>query len=136
MKPEFNGVHEDILGSVDLSPQAPPAKDYSVQRRWDRVRLSTHIKVHRTLDGVVETTDGQAQDLCIGGIGAYIPNTFAVDEIVTVEFVLPLGQRPIKFEAVVRDANGFRYGFEFLRVKDDELTQLRESIAAFALKAV
>ena len=136
MKPEFNGVHEDILGSVDLSPQAPPAKDYSVQRRWDRVRLSTHIKVHRTLDGVVETTDGQAQDLCIGGIGAYIPNTFAVDEIVTVEFVLPLGQRPIKFEAVVRDAKGFRYGFEFLRVQDNEATQLRESIAAFALNAV
>jgi PilZ domain len=136
MKPEFNGEHEDILGSVDLSPQAPRAEEYSVQRRWDRVRLSTHIKVHRTLDGVFETTDGQAQDLCIGGIGAYIPNTFAVDEMVTVEFVLPLGHRPIKFEAIVRDAKGFRYGFEFLRVQDNEATQLRESIAAFALKAV
>ena len=111
-------------------------KEYPVQRRWDRVRLSTHIKVHRTIHGVVETTDGQAQDLSIGGIGAYVPNTFALDENVTVEFVLPFGQRPIRFEAVVRDANGFRFGFEFLRLKDDEATQLRDSIAAFAVKAV
>ena len=136
MKPEPKGERDDLLGLLDPAPQAPASESYPVQRRWDRVRLSTHIKVHRKVDGAVETTDGQAQDLCIGGIGAYIPNTFAVDEMVTVEFVLPLGQRPIKFEAVVRDAKGFRYGFEFLRVQDDEVTQLRESIAAFAVKAV
>lgn len=112
----------------------PTAPDYAVQRRWERVRLSMHIKVHRTVDGVVEITDGQAQDLCIGGISAYIPNSFAVNEKVTVEFILPFGQRPIQFEAEVRDANGFRYGFEFLRVKEEEREQLRESIAAFAVK--
>lgn len=136
MKPGLNSEHDDVLGVLNPSPQAPAAETYPVQRRWDRVRLSTHIKVHRTVEGVMETTDGQAQDLCIGGIGAYIPNSFAVNEIVTVEFVLPLGQRPIRFEAVVRDAKGFRYGFEFLRVQDDEVTQLRESIATFAVKAV
>jgi c-di-GMP-binding flagellar brake protein YcgR len=112
----------------------PNTSGYAVQRRWDRVRLSMHIQVHRTVDGVVETTDGQAQDLCIGGISAYIPNGFAVNEKVTVEFILPFGQRPIRFEAEVRDANGFRYGFEFLRVKEEEREQLRESIAAFAVK--
>jgi hypothetical protein len=93
-----------------------------------------HIRVHRNVEGVMETTDGQAQDLCIGGIGAYIPNTLAVNERVTVEFILPFGQKPIQFEAEVRDANGFRYGFEFLRVQEEERDQLRESIAAFAVK--
>jgi len=113
---------------------ASATPEYSIQRRWDRVPLSMHIRVHRKVDGVVETTDGQAQDLCIGGIGAYIPNTLAVNEKVTVEFILPFGQKPIQFEAEVRDANGFRYGFEFLRVKEEEREQLRESIAAFAVK--
>jgi c-di-GMP-binding flagellar brake protein YcgR len=113
-------------------PQAVP--EYAVERRWERVRLSLHIQVHRTVDGALETTDGQAQDLGEGGIAAYIPNSFALNEQVTIEFVLPFGQRPIKFEAEVRDANGFRYGFEFLRVKESERAQLRESIAAFALK--
>lgn len=138
MKAEGTAANDDLLEILDAPAEAssPPTADaYPVQRRWDRVRLSMHIKVHRTIDGVVETTDGQAQDLCIGGIGAYIPNTFAVNENVTVEFVLPFGQRPISFEAVIRDARGFRYGFEFLRVKDDELAQIRESIGTFAVKA-
>lgn len=134
MKPEPKAEQDDLLALLD-SAQAPASESYPVERRWERVRLSTHIKVHRTVNGVMETTDGQAQDLCIGGIGAYIPNSFAVDEVVTVEFVLPFGQRPIKFEAVVRDAKGFRYGFEFLRVKDEEAMQLRDSIAAFGVKA-
>jgi c-di-GMP-binding flagellar brake protein YcgR len=118
------------------APAVPTAalEQYPVQRRWDRVPLSMHIRVHRKVDGAIETTDGQAQDLSIGGIGAYIPNTYAVNDKVTVEFILPFGQKPIQFEAEVRDANGFRYGFEFLRVKEDEREQLRESIAAFAVK--
>jgi len=120
-----------VKPETSISPTAP---EYAVQRRWERVRLSMHIKVHRTLNGVVETTDGQAQDLCVGGISAYIPNSFAVNEKVTVEFILPFGQRPIQFDAEVRDAEGFRYGFEFVRVKEEEREQLRESIAAFAVK--
>jgi hypothetical protein len=137
MKPERGAVNDDS-GIMDTPPESSAGADevFPVQRRWDRMRLSTHIKVHRTLDGVVETTEGQAQDLCIGGIGAYIPNSFALDDRVTVEFVLPLGRRPIKFEAVVRDAKGFRYGFEFLRVEDDDVTQLCQAIAAVAIKAV
>lgn len=108
--------------------------EYTVARRWERLRLSLHIQVQRTVNGEVEITDGQAQDLGEGGIAAYIPNSFSVNEQVTVEFVLPFGQRPIKFEAEVRDANGFRYGFEFVRVKENERAQLRGSIAAFAMK--
>jgi c-di-GMP-binding flagellar brake protein YcgR len=117
----------------ETTPQ-PSVPEYAVTRRWERVRLSLHIRVHRTVNGVVETTDGQAQDLGEGGIAAYIPNSLSVNEQVTIEFVLPFGQRPIKFEAEVRDANGFRYGFEFVRVKENERAQLRGSIAAFAIK--
>lgn len=138
MRAEGAAANDALLEILDAPAEAstlPTADAYPVQRRWDRIRLSMHIKVHRTIDGVVETTDGQAQDLCVGGIGAYVPNTFAVNENVTVEFVLPFGQRPISFEAVIRDAKGFRYGFEFLRVKDEELAQMRASIVAFAAKA-
>jgi c-di-GMP-binding flagellar brake protein YcgR len=117
-----------------VTPQGSGPAEYPVQRRWERIPLSMHIKVHRTLNGQVETTDGQAQDLGEGGIAAYIPNSFVLNEEVTIEFMLPFGQIPIKFEAEVRDANGFRYGFEFVRVKEEEREKLRASIAAFAVK--
>jgi hypothetical protein len=78
-------------------------------------------------------SDGQAQDVSEAGIGAYIPNDFQVNETVKVEVVLPFGKRPIVFDAVVRDANGFRFGFEFVNVKDVDREALRSSLAAFAV---
>ena len=56
-----------------------------------------------------------------------------MNEKVRIEVVLPFGKRPIVFDAEVRDARGFRYGFEFMKVKDADRDELRASLAAFAV---
>jgi hypothetical protein len=123
---------DDILeGSTGESSSAAPA--YAVPRRFERVRVKLHIRVHHTCHNNPIVTDGQAQDVSEGGIGAYIPAEFHVNENVRIEVVLPFGKRPIVFDAEVRDANGFRYGFEFLKVKEADRDELRASLAAFAI---
>jgi hypothetical protein len=110
---------------------SPPA--YAVTRRFERVRVKLHIRVHRVVNGASGVSDGQAQDVSEAGIGAYIPDDFHVNETVKVEVVLPFGTRPIVFDAVVRDVKGFRFGFEFLNVKEADRETLRSSLAAFAV---
>lgn len=124
---------DDILdiGSSAEQPSANPP--YAVPRRFERVRVKLHIRVHHTLHNNPAVTDGQAQDVSEGGVGAYIPGEFQLNEKVRIEVVLPFGKRPIVFDAEVRDCNGFRYGFEFIKVKESDRDELRASLAAFAV---
>jgi hypothetical protein len=105
---------------------------YAIPRRFDRVRVKLHIRVQHKVNGNLVVSDGQAQDVSEGGIGTYIPAEFHMGECVKIEVVLPFGKRPIVFDAEVRDCNGFRYGFEFVNVKDADRDELRSSLAAFA----
>lgn len=110
-----------------------PSSGYAIPRRFERVRVKLHIRVHRVQNGLTLASDGQAQDVSEAGIGAYIPDDFNVNDKVKIEVVLPFGKRPIVFDAVVRDTNGFRFGFEFVNVKEADRDALRSSLAAFAV---
>lgn len=125
--------HEAIFGNGSEQASASATPSYAVPRRFERIRLKLHIRVHRTAGGGTSTTDGQAQDLGEGGIGAYIPDEFHLHEAVRIEVVLPFGKRPIVFDAEVRDCKGFRYGFEFKNVQDADRDSLQSALAAFAV---
>jgi hypothetical protein len=122
--------HEDE--QLEATSASASSTAYAIPRRFERVRVKLHIRVQHKLNGNLVISDGQAQDVSEGGIGTYIPAEFHVGECVKIEVVLPFGKRPIVFDAEVRDCNGFRYGFEFVNVKDVDRDELRSSLAAFA----
>jgi len=124
---------DDILSIGAAADEFAATPHYAVPRRFERVRVKLHIRVHHTVCNNPAVTDGQAQDVSEGGIGAYIPGDFRLNEKVRIEVVLPFGKRPIVFDAEVRDCNGFRFGFEFIKVKESDRDELRASLAAFAV---
>jgi c-di-GMP-binding flagellar brake protein YcgR len=124
-------AHEDILGLHE--PQQSDAPAYAVSRRFERVRLKLHIRVHRTINGKAESFDGQAQDVSEGGLGAYVPADLQLHEAVRIEGVLPFGRKPIIFDAEVRDCRGFRFGFEFVKMAEADRETLRQALSAFAV---
>lgn len=124
---------EDILGVDAQQAGDDKTPGYAVPRRFERVRLNLHIRVHRTAGHRTESFDGQAQDVSEGGLGAYIPADFTLSESVRIEAVLPFGKKPITFEAEVRDCNGFRFGFEFVNLPEADRDALRQALAAFAV---
>lgn len=124
---------DDILETGAPAESSLAEVPYAVPRRFERVRVKLHIRVHHTSQGSPIVTDGQAQDVSEAGIGAYIPGEFEMNQPVRIEVVLPFGKRPIVFDAEVRDCKGFRYGFEFVKVKPADRDELRASLAAFAV---
>jgi hypothetical protein len=87
-------------------------------RRWTRHRIDLRLKV--SLAGAADgPVLGRANNLSYGGLGAYIPCSIAVGAVVVLEVSFPNTQAEIKLKAVVRSAEGFRYGLEFENVPFD-----------------
>src|SRR4051812_16283393 len=124
---------EDILGIEEPQAAQSTSPPYTVSRRFERIRLNLHIRVCRSIAGKTESFDGQAQDVSEGGLGAYVPADFHLNEAVRIAVVLPFGKKPIVFDAEVRDCRGFRFGFEFVKLPDIDREALRQALAAFAV---
>jgi hypothetical protein len=74
-----------------------------------------------------ETLLGRTKDIAEGGLGATIPGTIAIGEIVELELQLPESPEPLKFKAEVRYSKGFQYGFRFLHVTEQQRELIRRA---------
>jgi hypothetical protein len=80
-------------------------------RRWPRYRIDARLKV---LVADTRPAFGRANNLSFGGMGAYIPCSIPVGQQIVLEVNLPHSPSEVKVKAVVRSADGFRYGLEFV----------------------
>jgi len=62
---------------------------------------------------------GRANTLSQGGIGAYIPHSLAIGTSLLLELTFPYSSAEVKIKAVVRSCEGFRYGLEFMDLRDE-----------------
>ena len=82
-------------------------------RRSQRVRLEVDVTIYSREAGVVP---GRTVDIGEFGISAVLPIELEIGETVKLEFQSALDRplvEPIVLEAIVRNRNVFRYGFEF-----------------------
>ena len=86
-----------------------PARELMDTRRHPRFRVEVEIRVYPHNSAVVR---GHTVDLSESGISALLREELRVDEVVRLEFTLPLGD--VEVLALVRQRNAFRYGFQFL----------------------
>jgi hypothetical protein len=82
-------------------------------RRWPRYRIDARLKV---LVFGVNSAFGPANNLSFGGMGAYIPCAIPVGAQILLEVSFSSSPSEVKLKAVVRNAEGFRYGLEFVDV--------------------
>jgi len=79
-----------------------------------------------TPSGVVR---GWCNDLSEGGIGAITSGALQLEQAVQLHVELPSGES-LHLNAVVRCANGFRYGFEFVGLTDEQKALIQRFLSS------
>lgn len=85
-------------------------------RRWPRYKIDARLKVFVSDENAAF---GRASNLSYGGMGAYIPCAIPVGTKIIVEVNFAQMPEDVKLKAVVRNADGFRYGLEFVEIAPD-----------------
>jgi c-di-GMP-binding flagellar brake protein YcgR len=97
-------------------------------RRHPRFKLEVEIRVYPRNSPVVR---GHSVDISESGISAMLKVEVPLNEVVRLEFDLPLGS--VEVPAVVRQKSAFRYGFQFLEASTAKET-IGRTCAALALQ--
>jgi c-di-GMP-binding flagellar brake protein YcgR len=97
-------------------------------RRHPRFKLEIEIRVYPRNRPVVR---GQTVDISESGISAMLRVEVPLNEVVRLEFDLPLGS--VEVPALVRQKSAFRYGFQFLEASTAKET-IGRTCGALALQ--
>ena len=95
-----------------------PTNGFVDARCHPRFELDVEIKIYSRTVGLLL---GRTVDISDGGISAMLKIEVPLDEVVQLEFRLPLGFVAVR--ALVRNKNAFRYGFQFFDL-DPEAREL------------
>lgn len=95
--------------SADLQLRTGSGQESVENRRHPRFKLAVDIRVYARNSAVVR---GTTVDISESGISALLRDELRLDEVVRLEFGLPLGD--VEVLALVRYRNAFRYGFQFV----------------------
>ena len=78
-------------------------------RQHPRLRLDVDVKIYPRSGSLVV---GRSVDISEAGIAVMVQIEVALDQVVRLEFKLPLGL--VSVRALVRQRNAFRYGLQFV----------------------
>jgi len=112
-----------------------PAGPRKAMRRFPRFALDSRIQVRMFQNGEFFDCWGHSTELGQDGIGATLTGNLASGEVVSLEIPLPLSPYPLKVRAVVRYADGLRYGFEFLALTVSQRDTIRRVCEMLANKS-
>ncbi len=96
MRTDKGSLLGDILATIE-------------RRRHSRFRLDADVRIESNQAGLLP---GQSFDISESGMSVLLPVELPLQEVVRLAFKLPLGSAEVN--AIVRDRNAFRHGFEFL----------------------
>src|SRR5438105_3147308 len=117
--------------TLTLTPEPTPTP--SDNRRHSRAKLDIRVVWVQGGGSTVKGAIGRACDLSEGGISAVLPTRIPVGEISELQFSLPGVKAPFRARVVVRSADGFRYGFEFLALTSAQREGIRKVCSALAV---
>lgn len=83
-------------------------------------------------EGVVDSLWGRANEMGPDGINATLTGELQPGEVVYLEFTLPASVKPTRLRAAVRYRSGFRHGFEFLTLTEDQREGIRRALETVA----
>jgi hypothetical protein len=74
-------------------------------------------------------------DISEGGLGLVSPTEIVVGGSYFIEFVFPTIENVFRAEMVAAGKIGFRYGFQFLRLDEENMAMLRKYQRRFGIEA-
>src|SRR5437868_8165475 len=105
----------------------------SRQRRFSRHVFSNPLLVTRTLPpNEIQKVPGAAMEISEGGLSAIITADLKVGESVEASFEMQPGQR-MTVHGAVRNKAQFRYGLEFLDLREDLRMRIKKACESLPL---
>jgi hypothetical protein len=111
-------VAEFSIEPLDADPESPAIR----QRRYPRLRLEQHVAA--TTTNLKENCQVDIPELALGGGVAVCEQSLHPGSIVTLR--LTTSQKPVKVQAIVRDANTQARAFEVVDMELEERAKLRK----------
>jgi hypothetical protein len=111
-------VAEFSIEPLDVDPESPAIR----QRRYPRLRLEHHVAA--TTTNLKENCQIDIPELALGGGVAICEQSLHPGSIVTLR--LTTSQKPVKVQAIVRDANTQARAFEVVDMELEERAKLRK----------
>lgn len=119
------------LVSVSIAEDIPVEEGSEQQRKLPRYRVDVRAKVIYRRNGLNQSAIARGQDVSAGGMAMFVPIELRKEDALEIEFTLPHSRLPLRIRAVVRNADGHRYGLEFLNLADaqkQEITRMCETL--------
>ena len=95
-------------------------------RRYQRFDLDRRVKVYAG----GEVLRGRCTNISEGGLGATMSGQLSVGQEIQMELALDAASDHIKVKAVLRNAFGFHYGFEFVDLSGEARRAIMRVVAA------
>jgi hypothetical protein len=95
--------------NTNYSESTPTISAFVELRRVPRFAIHVELVIHSHSVGVLK---GETVDISESGIAAMLKIEIPLNEVVQLDFKLPEGS--VEIEALVRQRNAFRYGFQFV----------------------
>ena len=111
-------VAEFSIEPLEADPESPAIR----QRRYPRLRLEQHVTA--TTTNLKENCQLDIPELALGGGVAFSEQSLHPGSIVTLR--LTTSQKPVKVQAIVRDANTQARAFEVVDMELEERAKLRK----------
>src|SRR3984957_9702797 len=111
-------VAEFSIEPLEADPESPAIR----QRRYPRLRLEHHVTA--TTTNLKENCQLDIPELALGGGVAFSEQSLHPGSIVTLRLVT--SQKPVKVQAIVRDANTQARAFEVVDMELEERAKLRK----------
>lgn len=117
------------------SASRDPAKDVQIwpeRRGRERYEIDTQLTAN-LLPEHSQRIYGRTLDISVAGVGGVFVAEINLGRHVLLEFHLPVAQERLEVEAVVRNRNGHRYGFEFVNLSGRDCLLIQKAVRVLAV---
>jgi len=112
---------------------APKPTPEHIDRRCPRFPIDIPVGITLVRNGTKVGCSGRASELSERGIASYIFMDLAIGDWLAVEITLPYSHEAVRFDAVIRNRAGFRYGLEFKEMNPRQKQLLVRACSALSV---
>jgi len=95
------------------------------RRRYPRYEIDTELHV--------TTPGGRSLNISEGGTAGVFATEWEIGTAVCLEFSVPITSRPVRLGGILRSRSGYRHGFEFVDLSQDQREVIGKTCRSLAL---
>jgi len=101
------------------------------RRRYPRYEIDTEL--HVTTPDERAAMRGRSLNISEGGTAGVFVTEWEIGTAVRLEFSVPITSRPVRLVGILRSRSGYRHGFEFVDLSQDQREVIGKTCRTLAL---